>query len=51
MVYQKKILNNFYTKKWVYFLFKLLIKTGKKIRALFLLNKILLRVLKEKKFK
>jgi ribosomal protein S7 len=47
MVYQKQ--NNFFTKKWVYVIFKLILKNGKKNKALIFVNKILLEILKRKK--
>lgn len=47
MVYQKQ--NNFFTKKWVYVIFKLILKNGKKNKALTFVNKILLEILKRKK--
>jgi ribosomal protein S7 len=47
MVYQKQ--NNFFTKKWVYVIFKLILKNGKKNKALIFVNKILLEILKKKK--
>lgn len=47
MVYQKQ--NNFFTKKWIYVLFKLILKNGKKNKALIFVNKILLEILKRKK--
>lgn len=48
MVYQKQK-NNFYVKKWIYVLYKLLIKNGKKEKALFFVNNILLELIKRKK--
>ena len=47
MVYQKQ--NNFFTKKWIYVIFKLILKNGKKNKALIFVNKILLEILKRKK--
>ena len=47
MVYQKQ--NNFFTKKWVYVIFKLILKHGKKNKALIFVNKVLLEILKRKK--
>lgn len=48
MVYQKQK-NNLYIKKWVYVIFKLILKYGKKNKALIFVNKILLEILKRKK--
>lgn len=48
MVYQKQK-NNFYTKKWVYVLYRLVLKFGKKIKAISLINKLLLEILQRKK--
>lgn len=48
MVYQKQK-NNIYIKKWVYVLFKLILKYGKKNKALVFVNKLLLEILKRKK--
>jgi len=47
MVYQKQ--NNLYTKKWINVIFKLILKNGKKNKALIFVNKILLEILKRKK--
>lgn len=47
MVYQKQ--NNFYMKKWIYVIFKLILKNGKKNKALTFVNKLLLEILKRKK--
>lgn len=48
MVYQKQK-NNFYVKKWVYVLYKLLLVKGEKNKALFFVNTILLELIKRKK--
>lgn len=48
MVYQKQK-NNSYIKKWIYVIFKLILKNGKKNKALIFVNKILLEILKRKK--
>lgn len=48
MVYQKQK-SNIYIKKWVYVLYKLLLKNGKRNRALFFVNNILLELVKRKK--
>jgi len=46
MVYQKQ--NNFFAKKWIYVIFRLILKNGKN-KALNIVNKILLEILKTKK--
>lgn len=48
MVYQKQK-TNFYIKKWIYVLFKLILKYGKKNKALTLINKVILEIVKRKK--
>lgn len=47
MVYQKQK-NNFYVKKWIYVLYKLLLINGKRNKALFLVNNVLLELIKRK---
>lgn len=50
MVYQKQNNNNnFYIQKWVIVLYKLFLKCGKKIKALSLVNCLLLELLNKKK--
>jgi ribosomal protein S7 len=48
MVYQKQK-DNFYIKKWVYVLYKLILKSGEKNHAMYFVNKVLLELVKLKK--
>ena len=47
MVYQKQK-NNLYIKKWIYVIYKLVLKYGKKNKALIFINSILLGLIKRK---
>lgn len=48
MVFQRQK-NNIYIKKWIYVLYKLLLKNGKRAKALHFVNNILLELIKRKK--